>query len=266
MSPKGFCANCHTVTQSHSHTLSSFGEKPLRINLSSANLSSRAVRRFLCCIEAIAWRIAYGRFDENSRLIRADAKRHENLSREDIIELVPFLKAQNSKGMSIYIGTMTHSHVYVDDVPLAQFDAFNALNLPVIAAILTSPGSHQMWFPVPDGVSAWSLSSGLRKIANGDAGAHASGANMQPRIARLPGFTNTKPKHRASNGQYPFVQIVRSTLKQPSEAQLDALRNVASSNTLLSASNLELQSQREHSAHTPGPPAGRAREKAGLRP
>ncbi len=222
---------------------------------SSIQITQHTVRRFVEAIPAEGWRIAYGMFGTDGRLIRTDRKRHEFLSAEDVVALIPYCRARNADQMSIYIGLMTHSALYVDDVTADSISRLDGLCLPTRAIVETSPGSHQVWFPIPAETSAWALSAALCRLLGGDAKAHESSSTRQPRLARLPGFTNSKPSRQMPDGRAPFVKLVTSTQRPPSPAHMASLTALANSD----------QSHWVGNPHTAGRARSAAREKADLR-
>ena len=94
--------------------------------------------------------------------------------------------------------------VYFDDMHVAGLSALRAHGVVPRAIVETSAGSYQVFVRVPDGASPLHLYLGVQLECGADPDAHPAGDGLQTRLARLPGFINTKPNRAGDwvRGEY----------------------------------------------------------------
>ena len=138
---------------------------------------------------------------------------HASLTKEAILAKLKFLKSQNARGAHIYVRPSgIHNLTVLDDLAQDSLDRLSADGFEPCAVVETSPGNLQAWLKhhrtYETGVSTFIAQELARRYQ-----ADPSAADWR-RFGRLPGFTNCKPKHRQSNGLFPFV-LLRSCSGKP---------------------------------------------------
>ena len=159
-----------------------------------------------------------------------------NISSSQLIKKVTFLKHLNTKGYNIYARPLNHNFILVDDIMPEWWSTL--LEHKPCWIMETSPKNYQAFFRIPDKAltkeEALQYCVELAKLLQGDLKAAKP---TQP--ARLPGFTNRKPKHLKRYGFYPWVSVKyavdQSSCFSPQGGQLasprekiDILRNSGS--------------------------------------
>src|SRR5438270_4144593 len=165
-----------------------------------------AVRRMLAALDAPAYDI--GILSDRGMLPGlSDLPAHLVMSR------LPLLKAHNSHGAHIYIRPSgAHRFTVLDDLNQSSIDRLTADDLEPCAVVETSAGNFQAWLKHDD-VYPTDLSTFIAQTLAGRYQVDPSAADWR-RFGRLPGFTNCKPKHRQTNGLFPFV-LLRSSSGLP---------------------------------------------------
>jgi hypothetical protein len=139
------------------------------------------------------------------------------LPAESILSRLPLLKAHNARGAHIYIRPAgEHRFTVLDDLDSDSVARLAADGYEPCAVVETSLGNFQAWLK-HDGVYPAPLSTFIAQVLAKRYGADPSAADWR-RFGRLPGFTNCKPKHRKSNGLYPYVLLRSATGKQYRQA------------------------------------------------
>src|SRR5271168_3617533 len=135
-----------------------------------------------------------------------------NLSAAKVLSRIPLLKAHNARGAHIYIRPAgEHRFTVLDDLNLDSVNKLMADGYEPCAVVETSPGNFQTWLKHDDVFPA-NLSTFVAQTLAQRYQADPSAADWR-RFGRLPGFTNCKPKHRQSNGLYPYV-LLRSWARE----------------------------------------------------
>lgn len=138
---------------------------------------------------------------------------HASLTKEAILAKLKFLKSQNARGAHIYIRPSgIHNLTILDDLAQNSVERLSVDGFEPCAVVETSPGNFQAWLKhhraYETAVSTFIAQELARRYE-----ADPSAADWR-RFGRLPGFTNCKPKHRQTNGLFPFV-LLRSCSGRP---------------------------------------------------
>ena len=138
---------------------------------------------------------------------------HASLTKEAVLAKTKFLKSQNARGAHIYIRPSgQHNLTVLDDLAQESVGRLSADGFEPCAVVETSPGNFQAWLKhhrtYETAVSTFIAQELARRYQ-----ADPSAADWR-RFGRLPGFTNCKPKHRQTNGFFPFV-LLRSCSGRP---------------------------------------------------
>lgn len=130
-----------------------------------------------------------------------------------------FLRGKNLEGFNIYARPMDLRFALVDDV---SPENLRRPGIPPPRLVVeTSPRNLQVWYDAGRTLEeepARILCVTLCRLLRGDP------QSARPyQIARLPGFTNRKPKHRQPNGRFPYVHVleVRPEAVLPADFRLD---------------------------------------------
>lgn len=128
---------------------------------------------------------------------------------QDVLNSLPWLKAKNMEGASIYIRPLgEHRLNLIDDLKPSRLPELISQGFEPTLVVQTSPNNYQAWLDhgkvLPKDVSTAAARSLAEKFG-GDRGA----ADWR-HFGRLAGFTNRKEQHQQNNGLYPFVRIVEA--------------------------------------------------------
>ncbi|MDQ1470508.1 MAG: hypothetical protein QOJ99_1988 [Bryobacterales bacterium] len=129
---------------------------------------------------------------------------------DTLLKSIAWLRLQNLRGRNIYIRPKgEHSLSLVDDLSRSAIERMKVEGFHPAAVIETSPRNFQAWLnhghilPKEIGTAA------ARSLA-GQFGGDTKAADWR-HYGRLAGFTNQKPKHKQSNGLFPFVKLIEAT-------------------------------------------------------
>ncbi len=139
---------------------------------------------------------------------------NRDLSSLDVAAMLPRAAAANARGGNIYIRlgpSVREAHpgiVMLDDLLPEAVDRLANDGLEPCLVVETSHGSMQAWIRLAASctVPYQIVGGAVRHLAEAYGGDRRAVSPRQP--GRLPGFTNRKPKHQQSNGQFPFVCLV----------------------------------------------------------
>ncbi|MGJ8690815.1 MAG: DNA-primase RepB domain-containing protein [Gammaproteobacteria bacterium] len=132
-------------------------------------------------------------------------------NRKTLLTRIPFLKAKNLAGCSIFAGPINHGEcLYIDADDASELPRVESLGIEPLATIQTSPGHAQVWLPSLPNHSDQDTSRAITAALKADAGAHSSSTEKHPRIGRVPGFTNRKPMYKNTHGQHPFAIVLQT--------------------------------------------------------
>lgn len=138
---------------------------------------------------------------------KAELDRDE-LSRLDVVRLLPTLGRHNRMGGNIFVTPIDPDtqHMLVDDLRGDKLAEFQAKGYTPAVLIETSPGNHQAMLKVPTMLGTKEDRNEVFKDLNRTYGDEAITGLVHP--MRLAGFENRKDKHRDAAGQFPFVRII----------------------------------------------------------
>lgn len=163
------------------------------------NRTEQIVRKTLAAIDAPC-------YDLGILTDRGMFPKMEALSSSQCLDRLRYLMFRNAHGAHIYFRPSgERCFTLLDDLDQPGMSKLSAEGFEPCAIVETSPGNFQAWLkhthvlPKPLGTLA-------AQILADRYGADPSAADWR-RFGRLPGFTNRKPKHRNSNGLFPFVRL-----------------------------------------------------------
>lgn len=124
----------------------------------------------------------------------------------ELLSNLDWLRHRNAKGNAIYIRPANeHPYSLIDDLSADAVKQMQSTGFSPCAIVETSANNFQCWVchgeTLPTKVSS-AAAKLLAERFSGDLGAAA-----WRQFGRLPGFTNSKPKHRLANGMQPFVRL-----------------------------------------------------------
>lgn len=129
---------------------------------------------------------------------------------EGVKKAIPYLKAQNSRGLHIYLRPEgSHPYSLVDDLSPAKLADMKAGGFLPALVVETSPGNLQAWIHHGE-VLEPRLSTAVAKAIAQRFGGDPSSADWR-HFGRLAGFTNRKNKYQRDDGRYPFVRVIEAT-------------------------------------------------------
>jgi len=129
-----------------------------------------------------------------------------NMTQEQVLDAVPWLKNMNAKGNDIYIRPGRDENralILVDDIDGIIVERMRDRGVGPALVVETSPKNLQVWIslgtePMPENERAK-----VAKAFAAEFGGDVSSADAT-HFGRLAGFTNRKPEHLTENG-YPYV-------------------------------------------------------------
>ena len=165
-----------------------------------SDLTLKAVVRQLGAMRCAEFRIGvFNRKDDI--MINKD-----NLSNEQIINMIPWLKHQNVNGKDIYIrpaANLDRALLLVDDLVSRRIQEMRLRGVAPACVVETSPGNFQAWVSLgSEPMAKPERKAAARLLAQQFAGDIASADATH--YGRLAGFTNRKESRLTSSG-YPFV-------------------------------------------------------------
>ena len=169
----------------------------------------RAVDAQLDALDCERYRITLISYDQSQKPFLPGKRGGKNnperfYTRDEIIELIPFLRYQNNQGMNVLLTPIDDRRHYmlIDDVRLSKDELENRGFRPCLYQA-TSWNSNQAVLKVHDGDRAAALA--FVQELNREHGDPQMQALRQG--IRLAGFRNMKPKH-LRDGLYPFVRVL----------------------------------------------------------
>lgn len=142
------------------------------------------------------------------RLIHLDKAQYPALKRiidaEAMLRSLPYYKAKNKEGYNIYARPIGYEYVLLDDLRPEKLKELAKIKPSLLME--TSPQNYQAFvrlsFIPSSREEALMICKQLAELFDADL------ASAEPdHVGRLPGFTNRKPKHKQTNGLYPFVRL-----------------------------------------------------------
>jgi hypothetical protein len=125
-----------------------------------------------------------------------------------VLRSIPWLKAQNARGMNINIRPTGNHLSLLDDLTLDQIGVMRSIGYNPCVIVETSPANYQAWLDhgqyIDESDATYAAQFLARKFQSD------YGAASRRHFGRLAGFTNRKDKHRQPNGYYPFVRLVHA--------------------------------------------------------
>jgi hypothetical protein len=151
-------------------------------------------------------------------------------SKSETLQAIPWLKRENAKGADVYVrpaGQTNAGLILVDDLNRGQLTRMKAEGLNPASVTETSPDNFQAWVRVHekrlDPALATEVAAMLATEYEGD----PNSADWR-HFGRLAGLTNTKPRHKDTNGRSPYVlahdSVGKLALGGPTLVQLAAQR------------------------------------------
>jgi len=148
-------------------------------------------------------------------------------SARELLDEVPWLRRENTRGKEIYIRPEGHPGlILVDDIPAQTVDQLRRAGLAPAAVLETSKDNHQAWVRVDERELGPAVSTAVaRELATRfEADQHSA---KQRQFGRLAGFTNQKPARAIAEGPYaglpPFV-LLREASGQTAPAGPELVR------------------------------------------
>lgn len=173
------------------------------------NAIKRAVSAQLDALDCEQYRVTLMSYDGSQKSFLPGKARGKNIperfyNRDEIIEMIPFLRYQNNQGMNVLLTPIDDDGYYllIDDVRLSK-DELEKQGFRPCLYQATSWNSYQAVLKVPKGdrTAALAFVQQLNQ-QHGDPEMQALRQGF-----RLAGFRNMKPKH-LKDGLYPFVRVL----------------------------------------------------------
>ena len=172
------------------------------------NAIKQAAGAQLDALDAERYRITLISYDETKKPFLPGKKRGSTeesfYSRDEIIDLIPWLRYQNNRGMNVLITPMDDSAFYIllDDSKISAADLVKQGFSPC-SVQQTSWNSQQVIFKVPKSLDRDSVMAMFNELNRKHGDESITGLRHPMRLA---GFRNMKPKH-LKDGLYPFVKV-----------------------------------------------------------
>lgn len=129
---------------------------------------------------------------------------YEVHTRDELLEMVPRLKALNAGGNHIWISpAKSEGLALVDDVRPEAIAQIKADGLAVACVVETSPGRHQAWVRLDRGDVPEEFATEASRILAEKYGGDPGSVGWRHK-GRLAGFTNQKPERTTDRGQQPY--------------------------------------------------------------
>lgn len=167
--------------------------------------TKKAVSDYLQALPAVSYRLQLVRPNQSNVNLPGQ-------SPDQVMNSVPWLKAQNAQGADIYIRPEDNRYILMDDINPATIQQMKADGYEPAAVMETSKNNYAAWIriapatdPEPSEKEATTIAKGLAKLYGGD-----PAAADYAHVSRLPGFTNRKPD-RLVDGKSPFVTLREAT-------------------------------------------------------
>lgn len=172
------------------------------------NAIKHAVQTQLDALDAERYRVTLISYDDSKKpflpgKIRGSTE-ESFYTRDELIDLIPWLRHQNNRGMNILVTPMDDSAYYIllDDSKVSAEDLVKRGFSPC-SVQQTSRESQQVIFKVPKTLDRDSVMAMFNEL-NRKHGDESITGLRHP--MRLSGFRNMKPKHLKA-GLYPFVKV-----------------------------------------------------------
>ncbi len=127
---------------------------------------------------------------------------------EGVMRRLPWLRAQNAKGININVRPVGSHLSLLDDLSLLQTEELSAQGFEACCVIETSPSNYQAWLDHGRDLTPSEATTAARMLA--DRFGSDKGAAGRRHAGRLAGFTNRKESRRLPNGLFPFVRLTHS--------------------------------------------------------
>jgi hypothetical protein len=124
---------------------------------------------------------------------------------EEIAERLPWLKAQNAKGLNINIRPVGNHLTLLDDITLEKIESMKQDGFEPCCIVRTSPGNYQAWLDHGYELTQDDATHAAQYLAKRFGSDFAAAGRRH--FGRLAGFTNRKRKHLQPNGYFPFVRL-----------------------------------------------------------
>lgn len=191
------------------------------------NAIKRAVNAQLDAVDCEQYKITLMSYDESQKSFVPGKSRQKGgaerfYSRDEIIEMIPFLRFQNNQGMNVLITPVDDNGYYIllDDIKLSEEELQRRGFQPCLYQ-QTSWNSFQAVLKVPKNMDRDAVLAVCQEL-NRQHGDPEMQALRQP--FRLAGFRNMKPKH-LKDGLYPFIKVL-STVNSVCQRCISMVRKV----------------------------------------
>ena len=129
---------------------------------------------------------------------------------EVVLKSIPWLRFENCHGRNIFIRPSgEHNLSLVDDLSADTIHSMKCAGFSPALVVETSPGNFQAWLKHPR-VLPKELSTALARSVAKQFGGDIGAADWR-HFGRLAGFTNRKPRHRSTDGSFPFVKVFEAS-------------------------------------------------------
>lgn len=139
-----------------------------------------------------------------------------------------WLKHRNANEWHIYLRPEAREPiVLVDDLSEAGVASMRADGLGALCVVESSPDNFQAWIRIAESPVPHELATGIGEVL-----ATRYDADLRAKSFRQPGravgFTNVKPKHKQTNGLFPYVRLTEASglSAEHPEALVDAARRL----------------------------------------
>lgn len=184
------------------------------VSTKAEKVKSRLISQQLDALAAPGYRITVMTSLDGKRIGRNLGKRKDGseqlFGKADILEIIPRLTSENSRGGNIFITPIDPAvhHVLADDLTAAGLEDLTKRGYAPAVVLETSPNSHQAILKVPVSAAPKAAINAWFKDLNRDIGDTKITGLIHP--FRLAGFENRKEKHLAPDGRFPFVHLVEA--------------------------------------------------------
>ncbi len=171
------------------------------------NTIKQSVNVQLDALNSGKYRITLISYDETKKPYLLGKKNGEEkfYTKDEVCDLIPYLRFQNNQGMNVLITPMDDEQYYIllDDMKLTRAELLGKGFSPCLLQS-TSWQSHQAVFKVPKDHDRESVIAVFNELNQKHGDADITGLRHPFRLA---GFRNMKPKH-IKDGLYPFVKLI----------------------------------------------------------
>ena len=169
---------------------------------SGSSPTERQVQAQLAAMRSASFELLLLDFDDDSKasLFTSTA--------EGVMRRLPWLRAQNAKGININVRPVGSHLSLLDDLTFPQTEELSAQGFEPCAIVETSARNYQAWLDHGRDLTANEATAAARMLA--DRFGSDKGAAGRRHAGRLAGFTNRKESRRLANGLFPFVRLTNS--------------------------------------------------------